>query len=217
MSLPWLPCDVWVRSSHPAACRRVRGAKWIGAKTGIEIRQPAADQILAEVSFGLVPHSKFARALAGRPFQRATGEDVQVEVRDGFSPVPAVVDDDPESVPGEALLFRDDPDPGEEMAEEILVRRIGFPDAYDQFPRDEEEMHGSLRGDVAEAEAEVVLVDDIARDFTIGDLLEDGFLGHGLSESERGGQGEGKVGRKCQPGKRLVLIRAIPSRFSVAC
>jgi len=140
-----------------------------------------------------------------------------VEVRDGLSSVPAVVDDYPEPILGEAFLFRDDPNPGEEMAEEILVRRIGLPDTHDQFPGDEEEMHGGLRGDVAEAETEVVLVDDISRDFTIGDLLEDGFLGHGLSESERGGQGEGKVGRKCQPGKRLVLIRAIPSRFSVAC
>ena len=140
-----------------------------------------------------------------------------MEVRDGLSSVPAVVDDYPEPILGEAFLFRDDPNPGEEMAEEILVRRIGLPDTHDQFPGDEEEMHGGLRGDVAEAETEVILVDDIARDFTIGDLLEDGFLGHGLSESERAGQGEGKVGRKCQLVKRPVLIRAIPSRFSVAC
>ena len=121
---------------------------------------------------------------------------MQVEVGDGLPSVPAVVDDDPEPILGEAFLFRDDPDPGEEMAEEILVGGIGLPDAHDQFPGDEEEMHGGLRGDVAEAETEVVLVDDIARYFTIGDLLEDGFLSHGPSEGERKGEGEGKVGRK---------------------
>jgi len=119
-----------------------------------------------------------------------------VEVGDGLPSVPAVVDDHPEPILGEAFLFRDDPDPGEEMAEEILVGGIGLPDAHDQFPGDEEEMHGGLRGDVAEAETEVVLVDDIARYFTIGDLLEDGFLSHGPSEGERKGEGEGKVGRK---------------------
>ena len=121
---------------------------------------------------------------------------MQVEVGNGLPSVLAVVDDDSEPILGEAFLFRDDPDPGEEMAEEILVGGIGLPDAHDQFPGDEEEMHGGLRGDVAEAETEVVLVDDIARYFTIGDLLEDGFLSHGPSEGERKGEGEGKVGRK---------------------
>ena len=40
-------------------------------------------------------------------------------------------------------------------------------------------MNRGLRGDVTEAEAQVVLVDDIARDFPVSDLLEDGFLSHG--------------------------------------
>ncbi len=127
---------------------------------------------------------------------------MQVEVGDGLPSVPAVVDDHPEPILGEAFLFRDDPDPGEEMAEEILVGGIGLPDAHDQFPGDEEEMHGGLRGDVAEAETEVVLVDDIARYFTIGDLLKDGFLSHGPSEGERKGEGEGKVGRKHRPWRK---------------
>jgi hypothetical protein len=36
-----------------------------------------------------------------------------------------------------------------------------------------------LRVDIAKAEAAIVLVNDVARNFAIGDLLEDGFVGHG--------------------------------------
>ena len=147
----------------------------------------------------------------------ATGEDVQVEVGNGLSPVPAIVDHHPEAVFTQSFLLRDEADPGEEVAEEILIGRVSLADSDDQFSGDEEEMHRSLGGDIAEAETEVVLVDDIGRDFTIGDLLEDGFLSHGPSENEREGQGEGKVGRSHQPGNRQVLIRAIPSRFPVTC
>jgi hypothetical protein len=124
---------------------------------------------------------------------------MEMQVRHGLAALVTVVDDNAEAVFSEAFLFRDDPDPGEEMAEEILVGGIGLPDPHDQLLGHEETVHRSLRRDVAKAEAEVVLVDDIARDFTIGDLLEDGFLSHGPSEGERGGEGEGKVGRKHRP------------------
>ncbi len=40
-------------------------------------------------------------------------------------------------------------------------------------------MNRGLRTDVTDAEALVVLVDDLAGDFAIGDFLEDGLLGHG--------------------------------------
>ena len=115
-----------------------------------------------------------------------------MQVRHGLPSVGAIVDDHPESFGAEAFLFRDDPYPGEEVAEEILVGGFGFPDPHDQLPGYEEKVYRSLGGDVAEAEAEVVLVDDVARDFTVGDLLEDGFLSHGSSEGERNGEGEAK-------------------------
>ena len=114
---------------------------------------------------------------------------MQVEVGNGFSAVPAIVDHHPEPVPTQAFLFGDDPDPGEEVAEEILVRRVGLPDPDDQIFRNEEQVYRGLRGDVPEAETEVVLVDDVARDFPVGDLLEDGFLRHEMREREGKGRG----------------------------
>ena len=65
-----------------------------------------------------------------------------MEVGDGLPSVPAVVDDHPEPILGEAFLFRDDPDPGEEMAEEFLVEGVATgeplprpPGAYPHCPR----------------------------------------------------------------------------------
>jgi hypothetical protein len=64
------------------------------------------------------------------------------------------------------------------MAEKILVCRIGFSDAHHQFPGDEKQVDRGLRVDIAKAEAAIVLVNEVARNFAIGDLLEDGFVGH---------------------------------------
>lgn len=123
--------------------------------------------------------SLVAALLARGPLQRATGEEVEVKVRNCFSTVPAIVDHDPEAVFAQSFLFSDDTDAGEEVAEEILVRRVSLADPHDQLFRNEEQVNRGLRGDVTEAEAQVVLVDDVARDFPVSDLLEDGFLSHG--------------------------------------
>ena len=135
-----------------------------------------------------------------------------MKVRNGFSAIPAIVDHHPEPALTQTFLFGDDTDAGEEVAEDILVRRIGLPDPDDQIFRNEEQVHRGLRGDVAEAETEVVLVDDVARDFPVGDLLKDGFLRHGMSKSEREGKRDGTT-----TGEELVAIRSMRSRFSLAC
>ena len=69
---------------------------------------------------------------------------MQVEVGDGFPSVGAVVDDHPEAGFTQVFLFRDDPDPGEEMAEEILVGAVATGEplprhlgAYPHCPRRE--------------------------------------------------------------------------------
>ena len=100
-------------------------------------------------------------------------------MRNRLSTVPAIVDHDPEAVFAQSFLFGDNTYAGEEVAEEILVGRVGLADPDDQLFRNEEQVNRGLRGDVPEAEAQVVLVDDVARDFPVCDLLEDGFLRHG--------------------------------------
>ena len=108
----------------------------------------------------------------------SAAEEVDVEVRDGFAAVGAVVDDDTESIFVDALLFGDGGDAGHHVAEEGLIIVFGEGDAGDEFFGDEEEVSGGPRADVAEAEAEVVFVDDVGGDFAVDDFLEEGLVGH---------------------------------------
>lgn len=108
----------------------------------------------------------------------AAGEDVEVEMGNCFAAVASVVDDDSEAVLGKSFLLGDHAHPGQEVTEEILIGGVRFADADDDFLGDEKKVNGSLGRDVFEAEAKLVFVDDVARDFAVGDLLEDGFIGH---------------------------------------
>lgn len=105
----------------------------------------------------------------------AAAEDVEVEVGNGFAAVGPVVDDDAEAVTVEAFLLGDGAEAGHHVAEEFLVFGGGFGDAGDGLFWDKEEVGGGLGTDVAETEAEVVLVDDVGGDLAIGDFLEEGF------------------------------------------
>lgn len=102
-----------------------------------------------------------------------------MEVGDGLAAVGAVVDDDAEAVFLEALLFGDGGDAGHHVAEEGLVIVFGEGDAGNWFFGDEEEVGGCLGADVAEAEAEVVFVDDVGGDFAGDDFFEEGAHGMG--------------------------------------
>ena len=107
-----------------------------------------------------------------------TCEKVQVEVGHGFSAVPAIVDHDPEAVFTHSLLLGDNTYAGEEVAEEILVGRVGLADPDDQLFRNKEQVHRSLGRDITETQALVVLVDDVGRDLPVYNLLKDGFFSH---------------------------------------
>ena len=102
---------------------------------------------------------------------------MDVKVRDGLAGVRAVVDDDAEAV-REVEFLRDDPGGHEKVAEEGLVFGCGFADARYQFFRDDQKVRGSLRLDIVENDAALVLVFDLGGNFAIDDFLEDGF-GHG--------------------------------------
>jgi hypothetical protein len=108
----------------------------------------------------------------------ASGEDVQVQVRHGFSSVRSVVDHDPEARLRKAFLFRDEADPGHEVAEEVLVCGLRFPNPDHEFLGHKQEMNGGLRADVVEAEAFLVFVNNLAGNLAVGDFLKNGFLGH---------------------------------------
>jgi hypothetical protein len=99
---------------------------------------------------------------------------VDVEVRDAFAGVGAVVDDEAEAA-GEVEFFRDDSGGDEEMAELGFVGWRGFADAGDECLWDDQEMDGRLGLDVVDDDAAVVLVLDLRGDFAVDDSLEEGF------------------------------------------
>ena len=109
----------------------------------------------------------------------AAAEEVDVEVGDCLAAVGTVVDDDAEAVFADPFFLGDAGDAGHHVAEESLIVVFGEGDAGDWLSGDEEEVGGGTGVDVAEAEAELVFVDDVGGDFAVGDFLEESFAGHG--------------------------------------
>ena len=70
------------------------------------------------------------------------------------------------------------------MAEGFLVLVLRPGDAGDRLFRHDEDVDGGLRADVAEGDADIVLVDDIGGDLAGDDAFEEG---HG--DDERMGRG----------------------------
>ncbi len=109
------------------------------------------------------------------PGHLAAGEEMDVEVGDGFAAVGTVVDDGTESlVPAE--LGGEFGDDRHHVAEEGGVFGSGFADAHNVFFGDEQEMGGGLGIDVLDDDAFVVFVLDGGRDLAVDDFLEDGFF-----------------------------------------
>ncbi len=120
------------------------------------------------------------RLLARRPSELAASKEVEMKMRNGFSPVGAVVNDDPETLFGVAFLTRDFSDLEQHVAKEGLVIKPGEGDSGDWLLGNEEKVNRSLGRDIAEAEAEVILEDDLGGDFAGDDFLKkSGFVAHG--------------------------------------
>lgn len=97
-------------------------------------------------------------------------------MRNAFAGVGAVVDDEAEAA-FEVEFFGDDSGGDEEMAELGFVGGRGFADARNHFFRNDQQVHGSLRLDVVDDDAAVVLVLNLRGDLAVDDFLEEGF-GH---------------------------------------
>ena len=61
------------------------------------------------------------------------------------------------------------------MAEDGFVGGRGCGETLNQLFGDDQQVHGGLRLDVVEDDAEVVFVFDLGGDFAVDDALEDGF------------------------------------------
>ncbi len=111
--------------------------------------------------------------LSRRPTEVASAEKMNVQMRNGFAAVGAVVDDDAETL-GEVFAAGDLGGGEQEVAEQRLVLRGCGGDTGQRFFRNDEDVDGGLWRDVAEGEAEFVLMHDVCGDFAGGDFFEKG-------------------------------------------
>lgn len=110
--------------------------------------------------------------------QGATAEQVDVKVGDALAAVGTVVDHDAEAPrelePGGELTRRE-----EKVAEEGLVAGLSQTDPVDASLGDHQHMDRSLRIDVMDGDALIVLVLDAGGDFPGDDAFKQGRGGHG--------------------------------------
>lgn len=98
-----------------------------------------------------------------------------MQVRHGFACVRAVVEDEAIATLVEAEFVGDFRGFEQQVAENLMVFRCGFGDAWDGFLWNDKHVRWRLRFDVAEREHEVVFIDNRGRNFAGGDFLEKGF------------------------------------------
>lgn len=105
-----------------------------------------------------------------------------MQMRDGFTGVRAIVDDEPIAAVFQAQFRGDLPSLEHQIAQDffILWTRVG--NAGDMFLWDNEHMRGRVRLDVAKGQHEVVFIDNVR-----GNLAGDDFFeqGHGTIKREK--------------------------------
>jgi len=132
------------------------------------------------------PHG-IGPALAGGPVHVTARKDMHVQVEHALVGSRTVVDHDPKTVLGEALLVSDLPGRPEEVAEQFLVVLPGIRETPDPGLGDDQDVDRGLGRDVPESQAVVVLVDPIRGDLPAEDLGKDVVVvvgrGHGASSA----------------------------------
>jgi hypothetical protein len=82
---------------------------------------------------------------AGWPIERTPAQEVDVQVRDGFAAIAAIVDYEAEAAVGDALLAGNGRGGDQETAEQAGVVLAGSGDAWDRFFGDHQNVYGRLR------------------------------------------------------------------------
>src|SRR5262249_37298215 len=118
-----------------------------------------------------------SRGLTGRPAERATSQEMEVDVKHVLPAALSHIDRGAPAGVGEPGIVRELRGDDEEVPGErgIGVRQVV--QRRDVRPRADEDVRRRLRLDVGEGEGAVVLVDELRRDLTIADLAEEA-VGH---------------------------------------
>lgn len=102
-----------------------------------------------------------------------------MKVGNRFTAVGAVVDHQSEAALIEALILGDLRGSQQQVAEHGLIFVGGFGDPWDGLARHHQVVDRCLRRDVLEADAVVVLVQDLGGDLLVADFLEQCLFSHG--------------------------------------
>src|SRR5690606_39167368 len=113
---------------------------------------------------------------------------------DGFTTMRTVVDGDAEAGVRDAFTAGDLSGGEEQMAERGGILRTGLRDPWDRPARDDEDVDGGLRGNIAEGDADIILMDDVRGDLLVAYFLEQRLVSHAegrFSRPRQGGKTEG--------------------------
>src|SRR5688572_11168971 len=108
---------------------------------------------------------------SGRPHHLASTEEVQMDMEDRLPGVLAVVEHEAVAA-RQPLLFCKLTCNVDQVSDQRLVRLLHVLDPIDRLLGNDQDVRRSLRIDVAEREAAIILVDDLGRDLAIDDLAE---------------------------------------------
>lgn len=101
-----------------------------------------------------------------------------MQVWHGLAAIAAVVDHQAVAGLRDAFTASDLCGSDEQVAKQPLIRRLRQADAGQGIAWHYEDVHRCLRENIAEGEAEFILVDDIRRDFSIPDFFEKRLVRH---------------------------------------
>lgn len=105
----------------------------------------------------------------------SAAQQVDVEVRDGFAAVRAVIDDRAETCLGYPELARHFSCGEQKMTENFLIRRAGFAESGNGFTGNDQDMRGGLRRNIPEGTTDLIAVDDVRRDLTVVNFFKKRF------------------------------------------
>ena len=95
-----------------------------------------------------------------------------MQVWHAFAGVRAVVENEPETFFVQPKFARDFTRFQEQMAQHLMILRLGLGNSRDWFLGDDEYVRGCLRVDVIEGQYQVVLIDDVCWNFSSDDFFE---------------------------------------------
>jgi hypothetical protein len=96
-----------------------------------------------------------------------------VQMRDGFSAIASIIDDQPVAAFLESFLRGDFSRLEQQMAQHRMIVWSGFGDSRDGLLGDNQNVRGCLRADIAEGQHEVVFVNDLRGNLSRDDLFKE--------------------------------------------